>query len=330
MTSQRRVAIIGCGRMGREHARAATMLGARVSVLCDLEVANARKLAAVYPQSDVVSDWREIDWSGVDAVFVCTPPSGRGLVECSAAEAGVPLFLEKPIGISAGQCLPLYRQMKTRPVIHAVGYMNRYRSSVLLARQFLSQGEPVGIACNWVGTPYRVGWWLDRAYSGGPFNEQATHFVDLCRFLVGEIVEVFALGRRSEIRADVDDAVTVTLRFAGGVLGTLLYSCRATCKQIGIEVFSAAGRLRLEGWNLCLSEAEQGATEPEDIYAIEDAAFFRAVNLADQSLVRSSLADALQTQLVVDAIHASLRSHRPEPVETVERVSSGNCRAQAV
>lgn len=148
MISQRRVAIIGCGRMGREHARAATLLGARVSVLYDLEVANAQKLAEAYPQSDVVSDWREIDWPGVDAVFVCTPPSCRGPVECSAAEAGVPLFLEKPVGISAGQCLPLYRQLKSRPVVHAVGYMNRYRSSVLLARQFLKQSEPVGIACN--------------------------------------------------------------------------------------------------------------------------------------------------------------------------------------
>src|SRR5205085_11030752 len=93
MISQRRVAIIGGGRMGREHARAATLLGARVSVLYDLEVANAQKLAEGYPQSNVVTDWREIDWPGVDAVFVCTPPSCRGPVECSAAEAGVPLFL---------------------------------------------------------------------------------------------------------------------------------------------------------------------------------------------------------------------------------------------
>lgn len=181
-----------------------------------------------------------------------------------------------------------------------------------------------------MGTPYRVGWWLDRAHSGGPFNEQATHFVDLCRFLMGEVVEVFALGRRSEVGAGVDDSVSVSLRFAGGALGTLLYSCRASCKQIGIEVFSAAGRLRLEGWDLRLGDAEQGATEPEDVYALEDAAFFLAVDQADQSLVRASLADALQTQLVVDAIHASLRSRRPEPVEAIELVSPDNCRAQAV
>jgi predicted dehydrogenase len=306
------------------------LLGARVSVLYDLEVANAQALAGLYPQSDVVRDWREINWQTIDAVFVCTPPSGRGLVECSAAEFGVPFFLEKPIGLSAGQCVPLYRRLETRPVIHAVGYMNRYRRSVLLARQFLEQSEPIGIACNWVGTPYRVGWWLDRAQSGGPFNEQATHFVDLCRFLLGEIVEVFALGHRSEVGAHVDDSVSVSLRFAGGALGTLLYSCRASCKQIGIEVFSSAGRMRLEGWDLCLADDEQDTTAPEDVYALEDAAFFGAIDRGDQTRVRSSLADALQTQMVVDAISASLRSRRPAPVEAIERASADHCRAQAV
>src|SRR6185369_2001071 len=109
MMNYRRVAIIGCGRMGREHARAATLLGARVSVLYDLEAASAERLAGEYPQSAVVKDWREINWRTIDAAFVCTPPSCRGPVERSAAEAGVPLFMEKPIGISAGQCLQLYR-----------------------------------------------------------------------------------------------------------------------------------------------------------------------------------------------------------------------------
>jgi myo-inositol 2-dehydrogenase/D-chiro-inositol 1-dehydrogenase len=327
---QRRVAIIGCGRMGREHARAVTLLGARIAALYDLEVANAQRLSDLYPQSVVVADWREIDWQAIDAVFVCTPPAGRGPVECSAAESGVPFFLEKPIGLFAGQCVPLYDRLETSPVIHAVGYMNRYRRSVRLAQQFLNQSEPIGIACNWVGTPYRVGWWLDCAQSGGPFNEQATHFVDLCRFLLGEIVEVFALGHKSEVGAGVDDSVSVTLRFANGALGTLLYSCRASSKQIGIEVFSTAGRVRLEGWDLRLCDTEPQATEPEDVYALEDAAFFRAIDMGDQSLVRSSLADALQTQMVVDAIHASLRSRRPAPVEVIELVNANHCRAQAV
>jgi predicted dehydrogenase len=238
--------------------------------------------------------------------------------------------MEKPVGISAEQCMQLNGVLKTTPVIHSVGYMNRYRSSVLQVRKLIRESEPIGIACNWIGTPYRVAWWLHLAHSGGPFNEQATHFVDLCRFLMGEVVEVFALSRRSVDRADIDDTISVTLRFANATLGTLLYSCRASGKQIGIEVFSSAGSLRLEGWGLKLAGVEEAAACPEDVYAKEDAAFFRAIAVADQSLIQSSLADAVQTQLVVDAIQASLVSRRPETVMAIEQAGRDNHRAQAV
>ena len=325
-----RIAIIGCGRMGREHARAATLLGAHVSLLCDLDHAVANRLADEYAQSRALQNWREINWRDIDAVFVCTPPSGRGPVERSAAEAGVPIFMEKPVGISAEQCMGLHRMLKAAPVINAVGYMNRYRSSVLQARAFLERSEPIGITCNWVGTPYRVGWWLQRTHSGGPFNEQATHFVDLCRFLMGEVVEVSALARNSDAHAGIDDTITVTMRFANGTLGTLLYSCRAAGKQIGLEVFTSAGNMRLEGWDLKLTGAGQESAGPDDVYAKEDAAFFEAIAVADQSLIYSSLADAVQTQLVVDAIHTSLTSRRSERVMAIAQSSNDRRRSHAV
>lgn len=325
-----RIAIIGCGRMGREHARAATLLGARVALLYDVDIARSQRLADDYPNSAVLNDWQEIDWQAIDAVFVCTPPFCRGPVEQRAARAGVPIFMEKPVGISAEQCLQLNEVLQTAPVITSVGYMNRYRSSVLQARKFIAEGEPIGIVCNWVGTPYRVPWWLHTAHSGGPFNEQATHFVDLCRFLMGEVVEVFAMAHRAADHAGIDDTLSVTLRFANDTLGTLLYSCRASAKQIGIEVFSSAGSLRLQDWDLKLAGGGEIAAAPEDVYTDEDAVFFQAIAASDQSLVRSSLADAVQTQMVVDAIHRSLISRQPHVVEAIDRARRDNRRAQAV
>jgi len=138
-----RIAIIGCGRMGREHARAAALLGARVALLYDVDIARSQRLADDYPNSTVLNDWQEIDWQAIDAVFVCTPPFCRGPVEQRAAQAGVPIFMEKPVGISAEQCLQLNEVLQTAPVITSVGYMNRYRSSVLQARKFIAESEPI-------------------------------------------------------------------------------------------------------------------------------------------------------------------------------------------
>ena len=300
--------------MGREHARAATILGARVCLLYDCDISRSQMLADEYPASRVLPDLKTIDWRAIDAVFVCTPPSCRGPVEMSAASAGVPIFVEKPVGISAEQCWRLERALKMTPVINSVGYMNRYRDSVLRAREFLARQEPVGIACNWVGAPYRVGWWSQPDHSGGPFNEQATHFVDLCRFLMGEVIEVFAFARKSVSKAGIDDTITVTLSFAGDALGTLLYSCRASDKQIGIRIFSTTGGLELEGWDLRLKDDEGKEDYFEDPYIKEDAAFFAAIDAADQSLIKSSVADAVRTQMVVDAVHRSILSRKPERV----------------
>jgi len=322
---QLRIGIIGCGRMGQEHARAATILGARVCLLYDCDISRSQMLADRYPASSVLQDWKAIDWRAIDAVFVCTPPSCRGPVEMSAASAGVPIFVEKPVGISAEQCRQLERALITTPVINSVGYMNRYRDSVLRAREFLAHREPVGIACNWVCAPYRVAWWSQRDHSGGPFNEQATHFVDLCRFLMGEVVEVFAFALS---KTSFDDTITVTLSFANGALGTLLYSCRASDKQIDIRIFSTTGGLELEGWDLRLKDDDGKKGYAEDPYVKEDAAFFAAIEAADQSLIKSSVAEAIRTQMVVDAVHRSLLSRKPEKIalssNSVPMAAAGN------
>src|SRR6266542_3034427 len=92
-----RIAIVGCGRMGLHHARSSTQLGHRITVACDVDLARAVALAANHPGCQSVADAARIRWSEIDAVFVCTPPFARGPVELLAVEAGVPIFLEKPI-----------------------------------------------------------------------------------------------------------------------------------------------------------------------------------------------------------------------------------------
>ena len=77
--------------------------------------------------------------------------------------------------------VPLLELVKRVGVVNAVGYMNRCRNSVRLAKKVLSGRKVLGISCAWVGKKYLVPWWIDKDLSGGPFNEQATHvwnFVD--------------------------------------------------------------------------------------------------------------------------------------------------------
>jgi predicted dehydrogenase len=306
-----RIGIIGCGRAGREHARASTLLGARVTLLCDRDISRAGTLAGEYPGSVALEDFREIDWSSIDALFICTPPASRGPAELAAIQAGIPIMVEKPVGLSAEGCMPLLKALREKPVINSVGYMNRYRDSVGSAQKLLEDTELVGIVCNWIGGIYRVPWWLQRNASGGPFNEQGTHLVDLCRLFLGDVTEVFAMAGSSSIHKDIQETVVVTLRFVNEKFGTIFYSCRAAEKHIHFQIFSTTGSVSLEGWDLKLKGV---ISSEEDIYVKEDAAFFNAISSGDQGVIKSPLDDAIRTQLVVDTIHRSLLSQKPEHV----------------
>lgn len=310
-----RVAIVGCGKMGREHARAARALGAEVTWACDADLGKAMALASG-GRCTAVADASRIDWGAIDAVFVCTPPSARGPVERCAIEARVPFFVEKPIGLSAGHAAGLVRALRERPVVHSVGYMSRYRRSVQWARARMSGARLLGATCAWVGKIYGRPWWLDARRSGGPFNEQATHLVDLCRHVGAEIVDVAALGARSLPQAGAEDTLAAALGLEGGGCATVLYSCLGAGKEISVELFSTAGPIRLEGWDLRLDDRDEegGDGEPEDVFALEAAAFFAAIESNDQGMVLCDLEDALKTQRAVDAIMRSVRSGRAERV----------------
>jgi predicted dehydrogenase len=243
-----RIAIVGCGRMGLQHARSASLLGHHISVACDVDSARASALADNHPGCEAVNDAAAIRWDEVDAGFVCTPPFARGPVELFAAQAGVPLFLEKPIGLSATQCLSALAAFRETRTITSVGYMNRYRASVRRARSLLEGETVLGFTAHWVGAAYRVPWWGNPELSGGQLNEQCTHLIDLARHLVGEVTEVNAFAQPSP-EGNGSAAVSILLRFRNGVLGTVICGCLANEKQIGCRVFTPRGQLVLDGWD---------------------------------------------------------------------------------
>jgi predicted dehydrogenase len=310
-----RAAVIGAGRMGRERARAAKSLGAEIKVICDPVIDRAESLAADV-EAIAVTSTADLDPSCLDVLFVCTPPALRGEIESEAIAAGTALFVEKPIGLDVEQCLHLLDALEKRPVVNATGYMNRYRDSVLAARRRLEAARPVGLAFHWFAARYRVPWWLDRTQSGGPINEQCTHYIDLCRFFCGEISEVQAAGRPLSDAPDAEGTVAMTLQFENGLIGSGLYSCEASQKQMAFEIFLPDGSVRLEGWDLRANDEAQ----PEDIFLKEVSAFFDAVRMRDPSKIRSDIPSVLKTQSVIDAIRRALESGGRERVLNLEEM----------
>jgi myo-inositol 2-dehydrogenase / D-chiro-inositol 1-dehydrogenase len=304
------VAIIGAGRMGQVRADACSKLDVPVRVVCDTDADALTAMSHRFPQATAVSDSGGIKWSDVNAVFVCVPPAARGKAVIEAIRSGVAVFIEKPVGLSVAAATEIMSALADHPVRNAVGYHNRYRSGVRSLRTALQARTVVGLSAQWFGGPYARTWWVDPLQSGGPVNEQATHLVDLCRYLLGEIAEVAALGTGE---AHTDRTMAMSLRTIDGLCAALVYSCQAAEKHVRVEVVTTAGVEGLYGWDL-LAPGEPEPTDPGDIFVTETAAFLSA---SDDVLC--DFADAMRTQAVVDAIIASARSgtaQRPQPVES--------------
>ena len=301
------VGIVGCGRMGGERARRLLQLGVAVTVLVDESLERANLLAAQIPGAVVARSIDEVDLAGLAALFICTPPGARRDAVAAAARHRIALFVEKPIATTIEDATWMRDAIENAGIPSAVGYMNRYRGGVARARSFAAESDVLGITAQWTCKPYAVSWWREPTLSGGPVNEQATHLVDLCRYLGGEIDDVEATSVRR------DDTIAALLKFRSGALGTLFYSCSAPVKSIGLQLFTRQGALQLDGWDFILRQNPYGLAPGKDLepFTEEVRAFMGAVVTGDRSAIRCDFADAYETQLVMEKLsNAAQRARR--------------------
>lgn len=307
-----RVAIVGCGRMGQIRAASAAALGARVVGVVDMAAQRRSDLATRHPGCRALANADELDFSQLDAVFVCTPPSARGCVEIDALQQGVAVFVEKPVGLSSESMAALDPVLLENRIPTAVGYMNRYRTSVQRAKRELSAAPVLGFSAHWLVGAYNVPWWGQKMGSGGPINEQATHVIDLARYLLGDIVKVQALGRPLTNSPDLHGSASVSLGFSSGVLGSFIYSCEAEEKMIGLQAFTTTQAVKLNDWDFRWGADGPASVDRNQIFVDETNAFlqdllaFREGEIATPRAVLCDFEDALATQRVVDALHEAL------------------------
>jgi myo-inositol 2-dehydrogenase / D-chiro-inositol 1-dehydrogenase len=313
-----RIGFVGVGGIAHQHLRNLREIeGAEVVAVCDVDAARAAQVAAEWG-AQTYEDYRALlTEADLEALYVCVPPFAHEGQELLAAERGIPFLTEKPIGLGTEYAERVAQAVRARGLLTSVGYHWRYFESVARARERIGD-RPVGMVLGyWMDAMPPVRWWRERERSGGQFMEQTTHVVDLSRYLVGEVTEVYAqmatriLGAKVE-GFTVPDVGTATLRFANGAIGTISNSCLGAPGPIALHVYLEGETLEVGG-NLKIATREK--TEAlrffSDAYRREDEAFLEAVRSGDGAGIRSPYADALETQRVCVAANESASSGQP-------------------
>ncbi len=310
-----RIGFVGAGGVADRHARMLSEFAdVRIVAVTDPDEPRRDAFARTHGARPVPGLAALLD-SGVDAVYVCVPPFCHGPIEEAVAAAGLPMFVEKPLGLDLAVPERVAKLVADAGVPTAVGHHWRYAASVRRASDLLAD-RPVRLLVGaWLDQVPPVPWWSHRDRSGGQAVEQAVHVLDLARVLAGEVTEVHAVAGAPAAGGDVDGATAAALRFADGAVGTLAATCVLGWKQrAGLEVFADGLAVTITENGMAVragpDEPVWQAVDPDDAKRAADRAFVDAVlGRADDVLV--PYAEAVRTHRLACALARSAVDGRP-------------------
>ncbi|MPZ81868.1 MAG: gfo/Idh/MocA family oxidoreductase [Actinophytocola sp.] len=314
------VGFVGAGAVADRHARMLNEFpDVGLAAVTDPDEPRRAEFARTW-RARPAADLEELLDAGVDAVYVCVPPFGHGRIEEAIAAAGLPMFVEKPLGLDLEVAERVAAVVADARVLTAVGHHWRYAATVRRAHELLADRPVRLVAGAWLDKVPPVPWWSHRDRSGGQAIEQAVHVLDLARLLAGEVVEVHAVAGAPAAGGDVAGATAAALRFADGAVGTLSATCVLGWKQrAGLEVFADGLAITIteDGIAVRADDREPAweAVDPDDAKRAADRAFVDAV-LGRADDVRVPYAEALRTHRLACALARSAEDG--EPVHLLE------------
>lgn len=284
---------------------------------CDINEEAAGRAVNSYGGRAFTSAERMLDEVPLDAVYVCLPPFAHTNQEILAAQHGVALFVEKPLCVDLAKAAEIKAAIEKAGLVSAVGYNWRSAAITQTARECMA-GKTVSAAfAYWIGGFPGVMWWRQQAQSGGQMNEQATHVVDIARYLIGaRAVSVYAqgakgIGSKKWEQHDICDHIVATITFDNGAV-----LCAGTGHlapggfRTGVDFLLDELVVTHNNGELIVKmpgreEKIQNTNKP---YEEEDRKFLDAVRSKDAQAVYCSYADAFDTHRITMAINDSVES----------------------
>jgi predicted dehydrogenase len=231
--NQLRLGIIGAGSIvAKKHLLAlAEVPEISVAGLCRRDAGELRVLADRFRIPGRYTDYRDLlSDPYIDAVLVATGPAAQPGIVVDAVVAGKHVFAEKPMAATSAEARAMAEVIQRSPVHFQIGFNKRFYYGYRTARQAIRAGEigaPTGIHARFWFQPGRA----------DPLLHNGIHFLDLARFFMGPVAEVFARKAQPEaVPGSRGETWAVSLRFTSGAVGNLLISSLASWDHVNEHV----------------------------------------------------------------------------------------------
>lgn len=281
--SELSVLLIGCGSIGRRHARVLTSLGIRDLRVYDPDRTQIDRLREEVPGAKAEGSLDGALESSPNAAFVLTPPASHVGLAIRSLEAGCHVFCEKPLSFAVAELDRLRPAIERSGRCFAVGLCFRYHPGLVKAKERLAAeviGRLVSIRAQvgehlpTVRPDYRT---LFTSRYLGAFD--LIHDLDLALWFAGadpsraESIH----GHFSDVDMEAPDAAEIVMEFPNRCVASVHLNLFQKPRRRSIELLGTEGTLRVEfgSWDHYsieeLSEKRQETTE----YSTERDEMFR-------------------------------------------------------
>jgi len=232
--NQVRWGIIGCGDVTEVKSGPALQQADGSALVMVMRRTGA--LAEDYARRHGVPRWTDdadalIHDPAVSAIYIATPPDTHCAYTLRAAEAGKPVYVEKPMARTYAECQTMIDACRAAEVPLFVAYYRRALPRFLKIKDLIDSGaigevravsmrlfrrqQPDPAALPWRFRPEIAG--------GGLFVDLGAHMIDFLLYALGPVAAVHGAAGNQAGWYPAEDIVSASLTFASGVQGTGLW-----------------------------------------------------------------------------------------------------------
>jgi predicted dehydrogenase len=166
--------------------------GSAVVALADPSAPQRDAALEQYPQATAYADYTELLDAKLDGVFLTTPDDLHEGPAIDFLQAGVSVFVEKPLAITTEGCDRVLRAAYDSGARLYVGHNMRHMPVVLTMRKLIQDGAIGDVKAIWCrhfvghgGDYYFKDWHADRRRTTGLLLQKGAHDIDVMHWLAG-------------------------------------------------------------------------------------------------------------------------------------------------